>query len=63
MAAPKIEGRSDALVQIWHQMFSPDGSRLAAIVAPKYGRWTVAVDGEPWPATFTRTGHRRNLQR
>jgi WD40 repeat protein len=41
-------------VQLWQQMFSPDGSRLAAIVAPSYGRWTVAVDGVPWPATFTK---------
>jgi hypothetical protein len=38
-------------VQIWHTTFSPDGKRLAAIVAPKFGRWTVAVDGVPWPAT------------
>jgi WD40 repeat protein len=41
-------------VQLWQQMFSPDGSRLAAIVAPSYGRWTVAVDGVPWAATFTK---------
>jgi Tol biopolymer transport system component len=34
-------------------MFSPDGSRLAAIVAPSYGRWTVAVDGVPWTTTFS----------
>jgi WD40 repeat protein len=39
-------------VQVWHQKFSPDGSKLAAIVAPKYGKWTVAVDGQPWPVTF-----------
>ena len=32
--------------------YSPDGSKLAAIVAPKFGRWTVAVDGKPWPVTF-----------
>jgi len=38
--------------QCWHQMFSPDASRLAAIVAPKYGRWTVAVDGVPWKTSF-----------
>ncbi|MBW2706879.1 MAG: WD40 repeat domain-containing protein, partial [Deltaproteobacteria bacterium] len=40
------------LVQVWNLMFSPDGSKLAAIVAPKYGKWTVAVDGQPWAATF-----------
>jgi hypothetical protein len=39
-------------VQLWHSIYSPDGSKLAAIVAPKYGKWTVAVDGHPWPITF-----------
>ena len=39
-------------VQVWHQMFSPDGSKLAAVVAPAYGKWTVAVDGKAWSATF-----------
>ncbi|MGD9219489.1 MAG: WD40 repeat domain-containing protein, partial [Desulfobacterales bacterium] len=39
-------------VQLWHQMASPDGNALAAIVAPKFGRWTVAVDGRPWSVTF-----------
>jgi hypothetical protein len=39
-------------VQLWHASCSPDGSRLAAIVAPKFGRWTVAVEGVPWSATF-----------
>jgi hypothetical protein len=41
-----------SFVQLWHQQFNDDGSKLAAIVAPKYGRWTVAVDGTPWSATF-----------
>jgi Tol biopolymer transport system component len=39
-------------VQLWHPVYSPDGSRLAAIVAPKYGRWTIAADGNPWPIMF-----------
>ncbi len=39
-------------VQLWQQRFNSDGSTLAAIVAPEYGRWTVAVDGTPWGATF-----------
>ena len=39
-------------VQIWQQMFSPDGSKLAAIVAAKYGKWTIAVDGRPWSISF-----------
>jgi hypothetical protein len=39
-------------VQIWNLMFSPDVRKLAAIVAPKYGKWTMAVDGQPWSATF-----------
>jgi hypothetical protein len=39
-------------VQAWKPVFNADASRLAAVVAPKYGRWTVAVDGSPWSATF-----------
>jgi len=27
---------------------SPDGRRLGAIVSPRYGYWTLAVDGNPW---------------
>jgi hypothetical protein len=38
--------------QLWHQMYSPDGQRLAAIAAPKYGRWTISVDDQPWTRTF-----------
>ena len=38
--------------QLWHHMFSADGEKVAAIVAPKFGRWTVAVDGQPWSLTF-----------
>ena len=38
-------------VQLWQLAFSPNGRRLAAIVAPSFGRWTVAVDGVPWPVT------------
>jgi hypothetical protein len=33
-------------------MVSPDGTKLAAIVAPKFGKWTIAVDGNPWSAMF-----------
>jgi WD40 repeat protein len=40
-------------VQLWHQQFNTDGSALAAIAAPAYGRWTVAVDGAPWTTTFS----------
>jgi len=41
-----------SFVQCWHQVFNRDASKLAAIVAPKYGRWTIAVDGQPWRTTF-----------
>ena len=34
--------------QLWHVKFSPDGSRIAAIASPEYGRWTIAVDNAPW---------------
>lgn len=39
-------------VQLWHHIYSPAGDRIAAIVAPRYGRWTVAVDDVPWDLTF-----------
>jgi hypothetical protein len=39
-------------IQVWRQVYSPDGNRLAAVVAPKYGRWTVAVDGKAWRSLF-----------
>jgi hypothetical protein len=39
-------------IQLWQTQFSSDGKKLAAIVSPKFGRWTVAVDGFPWSATF-----------
>lgn len=35
-------------VNAWHQQFTSDGKKLYAIVAPRFGRWTVAVDGKPW---------------
>jgi hypothetical protein len=38
-------------VQAWHQQVSPDGRRLAAIVSPRYGYWTLALDGESWRTT------------
>jgi hypothetical protein len=39
-------------VNLWHHMYSPDGKKIAAIVAPKFGRWTIAVDDQPWSQTF-----------
>ncbi len=35
----------------WHQQFSADGSKLWAVVAPTFGSFTVAVDGQPWSIT------------
>jgi hypothetical protein len=40
-------------VQLWHQQFSQDGKRIAAIAAPQFGRWTVAVDTVPWSVSFS----------
>jgi Tol biopolymer transport system component len=31
---------------------SSAGAHLAAIVAPSFGNWTVAVNGTPWRSTF-----------
>jgi hypothetical protein len=43
------DGRFDQLVRLQP---SPDGSRVAAVVATEFGKWTVAVDGQPWPSTW-----------
>jgi len=40
-------------VQVLYPKFSPDGQRVAAVVAPDFGKWTVAVDGSPWGRTFS----------
>ena len=34
--------------QVWNQQFSPDGKKLAAIVSPSFGKWTIAVDDQTW---------------
>jgi WD40-like Beta Propeller Repeat len=47
--APIWSGR---YVQLWQQVQSPDGKRIAAVVAPKFGQWTIAVDDVPWPVLF-----------
>jgi hypothetical protein len=38
--------------QCWQQAVSRDGSLIAAIVAPKFGEFTVAVNAKPWSVTF-----------
>jgi hypothetical protein len=38
--------------QCWHQGFSDDGQNLWAIVAPKYGHFTLAQNGQPWKTCF-----------
>ncbi len=39
-------------VQLWNLQTSSQGPHLAAIVSPKYGQFTVAVDGKPWSHTY-----------
>jgi Tol biopolymer transport system component len=39
--------------QLWHQQISPDGQIIAAIVAPDYGNFTVAVNDKPWSKTYS----------
>jgi len=36
----------------FNHLYSPDGKKIAAIVSPRYGRWTMALDGRPWSTTF-----------
>jgi hypothetical protein len=38
--------------QCWQQMYNADASKLAAVVATKLGRWTMAVDAQAWKTTF-----------
>lgn len=38
--------------QCWDQQWSRDGKRLWAVVAPEYGKFTVACNNLPWKATF-----------
>jgi len=43
---------SGRYLQLWQVAVSADGKRVAAVVAPSYGRWTIAVDDQVWPTTF-----------
>lgn len=38
--------------QCWQQQWSRDGKRLWAVVAPEYGKFTVACNDKPWGQTF-----------
>jgi len=38
--------------QCWQQAFSQNGQILAAIIAPVFGEFTVAVNGKPWTNRF-----------
>lgn len=40
-------------LQLWHHQYSRDGRCIAAIVAPAFGKWTVAVDSRPWSLHFS----------
>ncbi len=42
-------------IQVWPPKFSPDGQKIAAVVASEFGRWTIAVDGSAWKQTFSDT--------
>ncbi|MBF0378360.1 MAG: WD40 repeat domain-containing protein [Desulfamplus sp.] len=39
--------------QLWQHLYSPDGKKIAAIVAPEFGKWTIALDNTPWDITFS----------
>ncbi|MCL4468094.1 MAG: WD40 repeat domain-containing protein [Deltaproteobacteria bacterium] len=44
-----------SFIQVWPPKFSPDGQKIAAVVASEFGRWTIAVDGSAWKQTFSDT--------
>ncbi len=39
--------------QLWQQVFSPDGRHVAAVGAVGFGKWTVVLDGNPWPVHWS----------
>ena len=43
---------SGRYIQLWQLASTSDGSKVAAVVAPSFGRWTVAVDDKPWSNTW-----------
>lgn len=42
----------DSFIQLWHPKLSPSG-KIAAVVAPEFGKWTIAVNGIAWKKTFS----------
>ena len=46
---PAWDGRYN---QMWHQRVAPGGHRVAAVVSPEFGKWTIAVDDKPWDRKF-----------
>ncbi|VFQ45117.1 hypothetical protein [Desulfoluna butyratoxydans] len=34
--------------QLWEVALSPAGDRIAAVIAPDFGKWAVVLDGTPW---------------
>lgn len=38
--------------QCWEQQWSRDGKKIWAVVAPEYGKFTVACNDRPWSAYF-----------
>jgi len=38
----------DAYFQLWEVALSPAGDRIAAVIAPDFGKWTLTIDGTPW---------------
>ena len=41
--------------QVWKQVYTGDGKKIAAVVAIAVGKWTVAVDGTPWNTVFSQS--------
>lgn len=50
-----VDGRTlwePRFLQCWKQQYGSSGKDLWAVVAPEYGRFTVARNAAPWTATF-----------
>lgn len=42
-----------SFTQLWHLTPHPSGNSLAAICAPEFGQWTLAIDDNVWKTRFS----------
>jgi len=52
MAVDAVVQWAPRYFQCWEQQWSRDGKKLWAVVAPEYGKFTVACNDNPWTVSF-----------